>query len=131
MTMDLSDRELLIKIEQKLHDSISNYKQMAIDLKEIFGKIETNSKSIVQIETNLETALNKLKTHDNDFKEVDKEIVKLTGRISTEETERSSFENNIKGGQRVWKIVVTLITSIAALFSIVSIIIALGLKFGG
>lgn len=125
--MDLSEREVLIKIEQKLHDSISNYKQMVLDLKEIFRKIEIDSKSIVQIETNLKTVQDKLK----DFKEIDEKIDNLISRISTEETERVSFENNIKGGQRVWKIVVTLITSLAAIFSIVSIILSLYLKFGG
>ena len=117
-----SDRDMLIRIEQKLSDSISNYKQMVLDLKEIFGKIETNSKSIVSIDTTLKTMKETEARVDTTFKEYEEKYTKLQEKVDLEENVRIAFENDIKGGQRVWKWVLLLISCMATILSIVSML---------
>ena len=122
LNMDLSDRELLIRIEQKLQNSVSNYKQHVLDLKEIFGKIETNSKSLVSIETNQKTMMENQKQVDEKFKDNELKFSELRKTIDKEENERIAFENEIKGGQKAYRLVLLIISAIATLMGIVSVI---------
>jgi len=75
----MDERETLIRVEQQLQDSIKNQSLILNDLKEIFNKIEIESKAIVSVKSDLNTHL------------------EMTV-IRREETERRyrEFENKIK-----------------------------------
>ena len=123
-----SDRDMLIRIEQKLQDSISNYKQMVLDIKEVFGKIESDSKSIVQIETNLKTFVNDQSDVESDLSNLEKKISNISKEIEEENKKRIAFESDIKGSQRAYKVIVSIIASLAALVSILSFLYNIAAK---
>ena len=121
-----SDREMLVRVEQRLQDSISNYKQLVIDLKEVFGKIEIDSKSIVSIETNQKTMMENQK--DVNFalselnKKTDLKLSELNKKIDDEENERIAFQNDVKGGRRAYTWIFVVISGIATILSIISLL---------
>lgn len=121
----LSDRDLLVSLNQKVQTSLKNQEQLGFDLKDIFQRIETDSKLIVQIRgelnTHLETSAMKFnelkrlneelrKASNTRFKDIeasistDGEIVEnLEKELSIERLERERFENNLKGSMKATK----------------------------
>jgi len=91
----MDERETLIRVEQQLQDSIRNQSLILNDLKEIFNKIETESKSIAivksELNTHLETTTLRREENDRRFrnleekqkenflKEVNSDLEKLRG----------------------------------------------------
>lgn len=55
--MELTERETLIKVEQKLHNSIENQAQIVEDMREIFNRIDQESKCLVSLKGDLQTHL--------------------------------------------------------------------------
>lgn len=53
----MDERETLIRVEQQLQDSIKNQSLILNDLKEIFDKIEIESKAISAVKSDLNTHL--------------------------------------------------------------------------
>lgn len=49
----MDDKETLIRVEQQLQDSIKNQSLILSDLKELFNKIDTESKSISSVKSDL------------------------------------------------------------------------------
>jgi len=105
--MELSDRETLIKLEQKLENSNDNTKQIKEAHGIIFEKIDKQSKDLFDLKTKIhtisETAILrkeqmdfKIKNYENDIEDIKKENEK-----------RKKFENEIKGSLRTLKWVVS------------------------
>lgn len=78
---DRQQRESLIRLETQLQDSIKNQNQILADLKDIFNKIEAESKSIMTVKSDLSNHLEMtvVRREDNDrrFKNNDEKIKEL------------------------------------------------------
>jgi chromosome condensin MukBEF complex kleisin-like MukF subunit len=59
--MELNERETLVKVEQQLKNSIENQAQITVDMREIFGRIDSESKILAGVrgdfQTHLETSI--------------------------------------------------------------------------
>jgi chromosome segregation ATPase len=55
--MELNERETLVKVEQQLKNSIENQAQITDDMREIFNRIESESKVLAGIKGDLQTHL--------------------------------------------------------------------------
>jgi len=69
----MDEREMLIRVEQQLQDSIKNQSLILSDLKELFSKIEIESKAISLVKSDLsshlETTLVRREETNRRFKE--------------------------------------------------------------
>lgn len=55
--MELNERETLVKVEQQLKNSIENQAQIVSDMREIFNRIESQSKILAGVKGDLQTHL--------------------------------------------------------------------------
>lgn len=55
--MELNERETLVKVEQQLKNSIENQAQITEDMREIFGRIDRESKILAAVKGDLQTHL--------------------------------------------------------------------------
>jgi len=86
--MELTERETLIKVEQQLQDSIKNQSQILGDLKEIFNRIESESKVVAAIGAELRTHR---ETSSLRWSELDKKITSLEKSIAELSKEKDSI----------------------------------------
>jgi len=82
----MDERETLIRVEQQLQDSIKNQSLILNDLKEIFSKIEIESKAIVSVKSDLNTHLEmtvvRRENTEQRYKEFESKIKEVTESFS-------------------------------------------------
>jgi hypothetical protein len=109
--MELNERDMIIQIEQQLKNSVNNQTQIMSNLKEIFGRIEGDSKKLVSLysefrgyidnsryrwdETKKEIENIYRKIEENE-KNINRKIEENEKSIYIEKESRSLFEQNIK-----------------------------------
>jgi len=105
---DRQQRESLIRLETQLQDSIKNQNQILADLKDIFNKIEAESKSIMTVKSDLSNHLEmtvvRREDIDRRFKNNDEKLKELfdfqknySGQIASDIAKvRSDFQDDIK-----------------------------------
>jgi hypothetical protein len=89
----MDERETLIRVEQQLQDSIKNQSLILNDLKEIFNKIEIESKATAVVKSDLNTHLETtiVRREDNDrrfraLEEKQKEIISILSQFQSDFT---------------------------------------------
>ena len=94
---NMSDRELLIKLQQQLQNDSSNHGQMSEALKEIFVKVDRQSKTSFGLESKLNTVeqTNTLK-HDQTDKDVQSLIKNTDKAIATLTTDLEKSESEVE-----------------------------------
>lgn len=135
--MELNERETLIRVEQQLKDSIANQAQIMSDLKEIFARIEGDSKIVTQIKGDLRTHLetNSLKEQEmsrridevikdtnSNSQKISKEREERKEALNQEKNKRETFEEKIKTSFGVFKVS---IGALAGLATIISTVVAI------
>jgi len=143
--MDPQDRDMIIRVEQQairveqqVKDSVANQQSIMQDLKEIFHRIESNSKNVVQIKGDLkayfdsnsvkgleyERRINDLEKKCEEVKTtIAKEREERLASINEEKGKRESFETTIISSFRASKIFVTIISGLAAFFAAIVVIL--------
>jgi hypothetical protein len=86
--MELNDRETLVRVEQQLKDSVQNGAQIMSDLKEIFGRIERDSKLLIALASDFKSHLETSKFRWDDMEKKHKEF-----QVNMEKTEACLEEN--------------------------------------
>jgi len=116
---EMTEKEQLIQVTQKLDDSVNNQKLMLSEIKSIFDKLEDNSKSISKLEGELRIHIETSKIMNS---EIDKDIknLKSDGKernqsINIEIKEREKMEERFKAKDKVLKIVLSLLTTFGTL----------------
>ena len=136
--MELNERETLIRVEQQLKDSIANQSKIMTDLKEIFSRIESDSKVVAQIKGDLKTHLETNRLKNQDINRRIEEVVRETNEnskrilrereerkesINKEKIERETFEERVKTSIGVFKVSISIIASIATIISAIVLIL--------
>lgn len=119
--MELSERETLIRVEQQLKDSTANQAQIMNDLKEIFSRIEIDSKLVAQIKSDSKS-LNDLmdvkhQEFDRRIAELHKETDENSASISKEKEERRGFQESVKASLSTFKYLFGFLSALAAAIS--------------
>ena len=136
--MELNERETLVKVEQQLQDSMRNQGQITNDQKEIFNRIESESKIVasinadvkilkensnlrlVEIEKRLTCLENNCVAYDKNLTE---EIANRKEAMNDEAKARESFELTIKASYRTTVIILgVIIIIIGAIVSVIEIV---------
>ena len=127
--MDINEKETLIRVEQDLKNSIQNHNLIMSELKEIFHRIEKESKLVTTLGSDFKYLKEKVESSEQTLEELIKKIdIEREERIKAVEDEkrnRENFETDIKTGRRLtrWLIIVlgtlgTLLGGIAALLTL-------------
>lgn len=97
--MDLNERETLVKVQQQLENSIENQSQITEDMREIFFRIDRDSKSLESLKSDvrshIETTSIKLDTMFSKISDVTKMFEKLEKRIETTESKSDASDTTI------------------------------------
>ena len=134
--MELNERETLIKVETQLKDSVKNQSLIMSDLKEIFQRIESDSKKVTSLDgkigghmetskirwENIEKDMSDLKNSIND---VSKNMEINKGNVADLKTDQSSFKESIKSAVHTVKLFMTIATTICTLIGGAAIIITI------
>ena len=81
--MELTERETIVKIEQQLNDSTRNQAQIVEDMRDIFSKIDQESKLLASIKSDL-------RAH------VETSAVQRNGCTSMLKEQKEDFENSVE-----------------------------------
>jgi predicted nucleic acid-binding Zn-ribbon protein len=76
--MELTERETLVRVEQQLKDSVQNQSQIMVDLKEIFSRIESDSKMMVAVTGDVKSHLDNSKYR---WDELEKKLTHINEKI--------------------------------------------------
>jgi len=90
--MELNERETLVRVEQQLKDSVQNQGQIMDDLKEIFGRIESDSKMLVTLGSDVKSHMDNTKFRWDDL---EKKLHELSDKIRKCEEEISKNTKDI------------------------------------
>lgn len=135
------DRDTLIRVEQQLKDSVQSMGQVMRDLKEIFQRIEQESKTVTTIKGDLKGHLEsseiRWKNLDGKLSAIDKRLddvvaksTKNENAINKEKDERLEFEGGVKGfkesilsSARTTKWIVGIMAAMATVISAVVLVL--------
>ena len=132
--MEMDDREeSLIRVEEQLKESAKNQASMIADLREIFDRLEKESKiSMVisgDLKAHIEASRFRWDTFDRRLNEGDVTFRETAKSIAKEKEDRTAFEQDITSSLRTIKWVFGTLAGLAAtLSSVVGIIQFLGGK---
>jgi hypothetical protein len=132
--MEMDDREeSLIRVEEQLKESAKNQASMIADLREIFDRLEKESKiSMVisgDLKAHIEASRFRWDTFDRRLNEGDVTFRETAKSIAKEKEERTAFEQDVASSLRTIKWVFGTLAGLAAtLSSVVGIIQFLGGK---
>jgi hypothetical protein len=94
----MDERETLIRVEQQLADSVKNQSLILDDLKEIFGKIDEESKYIAivksDLNTHLETGNVRREERERRFKILEEQISKLSQQVTDAQEKNTKSAND-------------------------------------
>jgi chromosome segregation ATPase len=94
----MDERETLIRVEQQLADSVKNQSLILDDLKEIFGKIDEESKYIAivksDLNTHLETGNVRREESERRFKTFEEQISRLSQQVADAQAANTKSAND-------------------------------------
>jgi len=130
--MQMDDREAsLIRLEEQLKESAKNQVSISADLREIFNRMEKESKISMMIsgdlKSHLETSKYRWDTFSKRLEDGDEMFREVSKSLTKEKEERTAFEQDMKSSIRTIRWVFgTLAVMASALSAIVGIIQFLG-----
>jgi hypothetical protein len=96
----MDEKETLIRVEQQLQDSIKNQGLILSDLKEIFSKIEIESKSTAIVKSDLNTHLEmtvvRREEDDRRFRQTEEKLKEIYLALEEEKKQRIAESNDSK-----------------------------------
>jgi len=132
--MELNERETLVRLEQQLKDSLKNTGQIMSDLKEIFQRIEKESKvtttTKAEIATHCETSSLRFSEINKSLDELDDEVKKVMDLVQREKEDRIKqaneenkareiFEEEVRSSVRTMKWIMGLFVSLVTVATFV------------
>lgn len=142
--MELTERETLVKVEQQLQNAIENQSQIVEDMREIFGRIESDSKALSavkgELQTHLETSAvqrdncsDKIDNNNNKVSELSEKIKSINNNVDVslgelkkilkkEEESREKIEKDYKIFKESLK---TSLKNIKMLFGFIAALLAI------
>lgn len=134
-----NDRDTLIRVEQQLKDSVQNQSQILENQREIFQKLEKESKQLTivtgDVKGHVESSKirwdeleKKLSTVDRRLGDTEKATKDNEKALTEEKEERAKFDQGVAASARTAKVIATLLGTLAA---IVSTIVAVAVYFKG
>lgn len=132
MTLEDRDRDMLIRVEQKLENANQNQNQLLDDLRDVFKRLEHDSKMVTVLSGDLKGHLESSKVRwtnlEKKISEIDQRLHNIETKIeenaenlSKEVKERESFEREIKASIKTIGWIFGILASIATVLSTVSI----------
>lgn len=134
--MERDERDTLIKVEQQLKDSVQNQDQILSDLKDIFQRIENESKTITTMQgelrghvdnskikwSNLEQRLTSYEKNNENIKEKNDNLENCFKKLKNEQT---SLETSVKTSVRVTKWLLSIIAGFGSLIGTIALMLQL------
>ena len=122
--MQMDDKEAsLIRVEEQLKESAKNQVSIMADLKEIFGRLERESKisTIISgdIKGHLEASQIKWDGANKRFEDGDEQFKELSKELSAEKEARTSFEQEVKTSLKTIKWVFGTLATVATIISVI------------
>lgn len=133
-----NDRDTLIRVEQQLKDSVQNQDQILENQREIFQKLERESKQLTilngEVKGHLDASKIRWEGLDKKLESFDKRIEttegtqsKIKENLDKESKERIKFDQSIEGGVKVAKWISAILGTLATIIS-AAVAIAMYLK---
>lgn len=123
----MDDREMLIRVEQQMIDASKNQTIILSDLKEIFNRIESESKISAQLKGDLKAyiEISTLRIVDMDHRmaEVSQTLKDQQADLKKEKEERNTFQSEINGSLKTFKWIFSILGALAVVLNIVLVII--------
>lgn len=140
--MELNERETLIKVEQRLNDSAQNQSQIMSDLKEIFQRIENESKTVTTIRGELkghsdnsklrwESLEKRLGSFEKAHESLEKKTEDNEKAVNNLKEEQGKFEETVKASARVTKWVIGIIAAIGSMIGTLALLLEIIEKIKG
>lgn len=136
--MELNERETLIKVEQQLNDSAQNQTQIMSDLKEIFQRIESESKIVTTIRGDLKGHSDNSRLRWESLEKRLESIEKLEDKIENNEKsisnlkeEQGKFEEQVKSSARVTKWIIGIIAAVGSMIGTLALLFEIFEKIKG
>jgi two-component sensor histidine kinase len=118
----MDDREMLIRVEQQMQDASKYQVSIMSDLKEIFHRIENDSKIVSQLRGETDTYM---KTFDLRLADIERRFVEkfiilkeLQDDLSKEKQERSTLQNELNGTLKTIKWMFSIIAVVATIVNV-------------
>jgi len=139
----MDDREMLIRVEQQMKDATQNQLQIMVDLKDIFRRIENDSKAVSQMKGDFQTfsETSSLKMLEIERRITDSSLIlkELQTEIKKEKEERvkdcdtvtklfNTFQSEMNGSLKTIKWIFTTIAALAAIVSVINMTLSLASK---
>lgn len=134
-----NDRETIIRVEQQLKDSVQNQSQILENQREIFQKLEKESKQLTIVTGDLKGHVEsstirwdelekKLSAFDRRITDTEKATKDNAQDLSDEKEERAKFDHGVAASARTAKVIATILGALAA---IISTIVGVAVYFKG
>lgn len=111
----------LIRVEEQLKESAKNQASIMADLKEIFGRLEKESKITTilsgDLKAQIEASKFRWETVSKRLDEGDKLFKDISKSLSDEKEDRGNFEQEIKGSIKTLKWVIGTLATLATVLS--------------
>ena len=122
----MDDREMLIRVEQQMIDAAKNQATIMSDLKEIFNRIESESKISAQLKGDLKAYIDistlRITDMDHRMTDVSQTLKELQVEFKKEKDERNTFQSEINGSLKTFKWIFSILGAIAVILNIVLVI---------
>ena len=140
--MELNERETLVRIEQQLKDSVENQANIRRDLKEIFQRIETESKMVTalngEVKGHSENSKIRWESLEQRLSSVDKTVTSLDKKTEDNEKsinqvkeDHSVFEGEVTASVKATRWVIGIVASLGSILGAVAVFIELLSKIKG
>ena len=122
----MDDREMLIRVEQQMIDAAKNQATIMSDLKEIFNRIESESKISAQLKGDLKAYIDistlRIADMDHRMADVSQILKELQVEFKKKKDERNTFQSEINGSLKTFKWIFSILGAIAVFLNIVLVI---------
>lgn len=117
---------MLIRVEQQMIDAAKNQATIMSDLKEIFNRIESESKISAQLKGDLKAYIDistlRIADMDHRMADVSQTLKELQVEFKKEKDERNTFQSEINGSLKTFKWIFSILGAIAVFLNIVLVI---------
>lgn len=125
--MDQSERDMVIRVEQKIKDSFQNQKTLLDNQREIFQKLERDSKQLSVLSGDMKSHIESTKVRWENAKQqiedMEKNIEENEKAIENENKERSNFETSVSTSFKTSKTILYILVSAATIISAITAIL--------
>lgn len=134
MTLDTTERESIIRLEEQLKESGRNLTQILSDLRDIFNRLEHDSKTVAVVSGDLKGHCDnsRLRWDTNDralaglgehIKELETKHENLTRELGTQKQEFENLRASVKSSTKMILIFFTVLNAIGAVIGSLSAIL--------